>query len=206
MTSNNDKILKVLKTKKELITTTELSNETNIDIKNISRYLKALEQKGIIVRKTIQEGKIRLVKIGMNTEKNIEKTTEVASDKKPDTKLNFDTEKKTLHPPPAPRPPKQEIEQEFFIDFNKIANNSSFQRFIIEAIKMSVPQLKNISARTSKEVMSKAFNERITEIDNAVNVYDEIKEIGRGTHKDYREVVDELKLALAKQKVKVENE
>lgn len=123
-------------------------------------------------------------------------------DKKPVLKSKPKIEKKTLHPP---KPPKPEIKQEFFIDFNKIANNSSFQRFIVEAIKMSVPQLKNISARTSKEVMSKAFNERITEIDNAVNVYDEIKEIGRGTHKDFKEVVKELKLALAKQKAKVES-
>ena len=111
-------------------------------------------------------------------------------------------EKKDLHPP---KPPKQEIKHEFFIDFNKIANNSSFQRFIVEAIKMSVPQLKNVNARTSREVMSKAFNKRITEIDNAVNVYDEIKEIGRGTHKDFGDVVKELKLALIKRKVKAES-
>lgn len=121
-----------------------------------------------------------------------------------------------LHPPIAPKtirkrdlkppkPPLKKAPQEaFFIDFNKIANNSSFQRFIVEAIKMCVPQLKSISARTSGEVMSKAFNERITEIDKAVNVYDEIKEIGRGTHQDFRDVVKELKEKLEERKTKIQ--
>ena len=110
--------------------------------------------------------------------------------------------KRELKPP---KPPLKKIPQEdFFIDFNKIANNSSFQRFIVEAIKMCVPQLKSVSARTSGEVMSKAFNERIDEIDKAVNVYDEIKEIGRGTHQDFRDVVKELKDKLAKRKAKIQ--
>ena len=125
-----------------------------------------------------------------------------------------------LQPPIAPPKPikKQDLKQpkpqikktvppeEFFVDFNKIANNSSFQRFIIEAIKMCVPQLKSVSARTSREIMSKAFNERITEIDKAVNVYEEIKEVGRGTHQDFRGVVKELKEKLAKRKAKIDQE
>lgn len=114
-------------------------------------------------------------------------------------------EKKKLHPPPAPKPPKQEIKPEFFIDFNKIANNSSFQRFIIEAIRMSVPQLKKVNIRTSRDVMSKAFNERITEIDDAVKIYDEINEIGKAKH-IFKDVIKELKEKLAKQKEKIENE
>lgn len=112
--------------------------------------------------------------------------------------------KEELRPPKKPIKKIPQDQEEFFIDFNKIANNSSFQRFIIEAIKMSVPQLKNVSARTSKEVMNKAFSIRINEIDNAVNVYDEIKEIGRGTHRDMKEVVIELKQTLAKRKAKIE--
>lgn len=82
--------------------------------------------------------------------------------------------KQDLKPPRKP-PIKKVPQEEFFIDFNKIANNSSFQRFIVEAIKMSVPQLKNISARTSKEVMSNAFSKRITEIDKAVSLYEVVK-------------------------------
>ena len=87
-------------------------------------------------------------------------------------------QKQDLKPPKPPKPPTKpapEEDQEFFIDFNKIANNSSFQRFIVEAIKMSVPQLKGINARTSKNIMSKAFNEKITEIDQAVVLYNEFK-------------------------------
>lgn len=45
------------------ITTTELANITGIDIRNITRYLKPLENEGKIIRNTIQDGKLRLVKI-----------------------------------------------------------------------------------------------------------------------------------------------
>ena len=40
---------------------------------------------------------------------------------------------------------------------------------------MSVPQLKGINARTSKNIMSKVFNEKITEIDEAINLFQVVK-------------------------------
>jgi len=69
MTRNNEKILKVLKETKRQLTTTELAEKTNIDIKNISRYTKQLEIDGYIERKTIQNGKIRVVNISLVSEK-----------------------------------------------------------------------------------------------------------------------------------------
>ncbi|KKL62098.1 hypothetical protein LCGC14_2188630 [marine sediment metagenome] len=69
MTRNNEKILKVLKETKRQLTTTELAEKTNIDIKNISRYTKQLEIDGYIERKTIQNGKIRVVNISLISEK-----------------------------------------------------------------------------------------------------------------------------------------
>lgn len=89
-----------------------------------------------------------------------------------------------LKPPPKTilkKPPSHAIteieplEEEFFIDFNKIANNSSFQRFVIETIKMSVPQLKGVSARLGKEGVKQAYNQKIKEIDKAVVLYNEFK-------------------------------
>ncbi|GAI71109.1 unnamed protein product [marine sediment metagenome] len=106
--------------------------------------------------------------------------------------------------PPKPIIIEEVPEEEFFIDFNRIANNSSFQRFILETIKTCVPHLKSVSVRTSKDIMSKNFSNKITEIGQAVKVYDEIREIGRGSHQDFREVVSELKEALAKRKAKIE--
>ena len=119
---------------------------------------------------------------------------------------NRPIKKQALKPPKPPTKKLVRDQEEFFIDFNKIANNSSFQRFIVETIKTCVPQLKNISARTSKEVMNKAFSTRINEIDNAVNIFDEITEIGRGTHQAFREVVSELKEKLAKRKAKIDQD
>ena len=61
------------------------------------------------------------------------------------------------------------------IDFSYLANNSSFQRGIMEFIKKFVPGLENVDARGTKQVMAKSFDQ------NAHN---------------YREVMKELKLKL----------
>lgn len=68
MTRNNEKILKVLKEAKRQLTTTELAEKTEIDIRNISRYTKQLEIDGYIKRKIIQNGKIRVVNISIKEE------------------------------------------------------------------------------------------------------------------------------------------
>ena len=89
-------------------------------------------------------------------------------------------------PPTRAIPEIEPLEEEFFIDFNKIANNSSFQRFIVEAIKMSVPQLKGVSARLGKEGVQKAYNEKIKEIDKAVVMYNELKGMDTALLKEVR--------------------
>lgn len=61
--SNNEKILEMLKPLEKEITTSELAEKVNIDIRNITRYLKDLETKGHITRNIIQKGKIRVVNI-----------------------------------------------------------------------------------------------------------------------------------------------
>ena len=119
--SNKIKILNVLEKEKGLITTTELSNKTEIDLRNITRYLKPLENEGIIVRKTIQNGKIRVVKVGMNTEKIPEKAHPPIAPK-PVIKIE------TLTPPPKP---VIESNVDYSnIDFEYIAKSSEFKRFI----------------------------------------------------------------------------
>ena len=70
--SNVDKIYNYLLEQDKALTTTEISNNTKINIKNISRYLKALESKGLIVRNTIQEGKRRLVYVKIKDNQNRE--------------------------------------------------------------------------------------------------------------------------------------
>lgn len=91
---------------------------------------------------------------------------------------------------------KKVPEEEFFIDFNKIANNSSFQRFILETIKTCVPHLKSVSVRTSKDIMSKAFSNKINEISTAMNV---VKRMDP-------EVLSELKEVLAKREARIEDQ
>lgn len=69
-------------------------------------------------------------------------------------------------------PPEIIIPTELGINFNRIANLSTFQRFIIEAIKISVPGFEGVPSRGKKEVMAIKFNQRIA---------------------DYRDVMKELK-------------
>ena len=104
----------------------------------------------------------------------------------------------SLHPPMAPKPIVSETldsgriqgesrtalpsnlkvatsDSKLAIDFSYLANNSSFQRGIMEFIKKFVPGLENVDARGTKQVMAKSFDQ------NAHN---------------YREVMKELKLKL----------
>lgn len=67
--TNKEKILDYLKENPIQITTTDLAENTGIDIKNISRYLKQLESEKMVSRKTIQDGKIRVVYITLTSHK-----------------------------------------------------------------------------------------------------------------------------------------
>lgn len=69
------------------------------------------------------------------------------------------------------------------IDFSYLANNSSFQRGIMEFIKKFVPGMEAINPRGSKEVMNKSFNK------NAAN---------------YKLVMSELKEKLAERRKKAD--
>jgi DNA-binding transcriptional ArsR family regulator len=73
MKTNNEKILDALKEKESEISTTELAESTGINVKNISRYLKDLEKKGLIKRRTVQDGRKRFVYIDLTTGRNSDK-------------------------------------------------------------------------------------------------------------------------------------
>ena len=59
------------------------------------------------------------------------------------------------------------------IDFSYLANNSSFQRAIMEFIKKFVPGFENVKHRGSKEVMTKSFNKNAQNYTNVMNEYKE---------------------------------
>ena len=68
------------------------------------------------------------------------------------------------------------IESQTFrgIDFNRIANLSTFQRFIIEAIKITIPGFKGVPSRGKKEFMAKEFNSRVNDYRNVINELNEV--------------------------------
>jgi len=66
---NADKIYNYVLEQKGNVTITQISENTQIDLKNISRYINTLESKGKITRKTIQEGKKRFVYVNLPEEK-----------------------------------------------------------------------------------------------------------------------------------------
>ena len=70
--TNKQKIYNYLLEQNKALTTTGISKKTGIDIKNISRYLKALESEGSIIRNTIQEGKRRLVYVKIKNDQSKE--------------------------------------------------------------------------------------------------------------------------------------
>lgn len=71
--TNNEKIIEYLEEIINPISTTDLANAVEIDIKNISRYLKELEQEEKIDREVKQIGKLRFVNISLKQKK--EKTS-----------------------------------------------------------------------------------------------------------------------------------
>lgn len=168
MATNNEKILKALENKKELITTTELANETSIDIKNISRYLKALENKGLIVRKTIQKGKLRLVKIGLVKGKP---KPIVKRDLKPPKEFVLTEEEKAIVnlgkgnnflkqvPKQVSKPTTQGID-DFDLDqlLFKWISDLDTRRSFVKLFKGILPEFKQVNTRQSKEQMTKDFN------------------------------------------------
>lgn len=79
-------------------------------------------------------------------------------------------QKQDLQPP---KPPIKKIipeQQDFFMDFNYLINNSSFQRGITEFIKHTFPAFKGIDHRASKDVMNQQIQERNNEINEALTI------------------------------------
>lgn len=69
---NEGKILGVLFEQTELISTSDLAEKSNISLNNISRYIKSLEKKGLVNKKTVQEGKTRFIFISLTSRNNYE--------------------------------------------------------------------------------------------------------------------------------------
>lgn len=81
--SNKEKILDALKKANSRLSTSEIAGKTGIDIKNISRYLSALERSDRIERETVQNGKKRFVYVKLVrvfTSRNEEKGTDRIDD------------------------------------------------------------------------------------------------------------------------------
>ena len=94
--------------------------------------------------------------------------------------------KEALKPPKTPKP----IIDYEGIDFNKIANSSEFKRFIFMIRTGSTFRGSNVE-----------LDKKLIKTEEEINI---IKELGRGTHQDFKSVVSELKEALAKRKAKIE--
>jgi len=73
------------------------------------------------------------------------------------------TEIEKLHPPKMEEP-------EFFIDWDYLAHNSSFQRGFTEFIKHTFPQYRTINHRASKNVMNRQLREKTNEITTALDI------------------------------------
>ena len=101
--------------------------------------------------------------------------------------IDFSKFQEKPHPPIAPKPikiqalkpPKPAIievvpEEDFFIDWDYLTRNSSFQRGFTEFIKHTFPQYKKIDHRASKKVMNQQLREKTNEITIALNVVNKI--------------------------------
>ena len=64
--TNKDKILKILNQSLQELSVSQLANLTDIDVKNIGRYLKDLENEKIITIRKEQDGKIRTKYVSLN--------------------------------------------------------------------------------------------------------------------------------------------
>ena len=75
-----------------------------------------------------------------------------------------ETAVKRLSPPPVVIIAPKIVEEEMDLNFNKIANSSDFQRFIIYLAKQISPELfKGVSTRVSAPKMKQQFNQKRAE-------------------------------------------
>lgn len=175
MTTNNEKILNVLKETKGYISTTELAEKTHIDLKNISRYTKQLEKEGSIERKTIQNGKIRVVNISLRPVREVEKKIE---EEKRSVKLNLTKTQKIKIPEPStipgqePSPYKEEWVKDMpvlkVVPLPEMGKNDSpisqlhgFKNILIKAVNNYLNGYRNAYNKAKATVRNPEFSETI---------------------------------------------
>jgi len=107
----------------------------------------------------------------------------------------FEQKEKSLQQLNPPKPPKiiveEEVKNESMISFEEIANSSEFKRLVY------LIQFGKTHRGKSTDLERKLIKRR-----QEITV---IKEYERGTHKDFKAVVKELKNKLLKQKELIEN-
>lgn len=95
--------------------------------------------------------------------------------KEPEVKITPEKKVISISDLKPPKLPLKKISQEdFFIDWDYLAHNSSFQRGFTEFIKHTFPQYKTIDHRASKNVMNKQLKEKTNEIATALNIVNKI--------------------------------
>jgi hypothetical protein len=100
--------------------------------------------------------------------------------KEPEVKITPGEKEITLvdlkPPKPIRKPPESKETKEpiFFIDWDYLAKNSSFQRGFTEFIKHTFPQYKTVDHRASKDVMNQQLKEKTNEITTALNIVNKI--------------------------------
>ena len=115
--------------------------------------------------------------------------------------------KERLHPPMAPIASEKSVlksgdkdsdlpksvkltdtDSKLAIDYHRIADLATFERFMIEAIKIIVPGFQGVHTRVSKSKMTKEFNQRIVNYGSVVKEYEvklaKIKEKSENKKKD----------------------
>lgn len=58
------------------------------------------------------------------------------------------------------------------IDYHRIADLATFERFMIEAIKIIIPGFQGVPTRVSKKEMTKVFNQRVSDYGSVVKEYE----------------------------------
>lgn len=119
----------------------------------------------------------------------IQPEEEIVPDKK-EIKLRDLKPPETIKKPPESKKPQGQV---FFIDWDYLAHNSSFQRGFTEFIKYTFPQYKSINHRASKDVMNRQLKEKTNEITTAVMVYEDIQKISRGSKVAMKEIINQIK-------------
>lgn len=171
LTPNEQKIIDYLE-KFGKSDTTPVADGTGINRKSIGRYAQSLAKKGLITReyrmeKSIRYWELEIAESKPEPKKDIDVRDYIGFVDKYEAEVEIDSIKKgelqvgnelnIMYDLSVKRLNKSELD----INFNRIANLSSFQRFFIEAIKQVFPNIfKSVDPRASKEKTAEQFNKR----------------------------------------------